>query len=79
MVHKFEILYLGKLKPEFILFFLNHVMNWQLHVLYSIELAGKEHKFSVGKCLKDGGMWLFYGIFHHSLGGNVRKELSGLR
>jgi hypothetical protein len=54
-------------------------MKWQLHVLYSIELAGKEYKFSVGKYLKVGGMWLFHGIFHHSLGGNVRKEVSGLR
>jgi len=59
IVHEFEILYLGKLKPEFILFFLNHVIKWQLHVLYSIELAGKEHKFSVGKYFKDSGMWLF--------------------
>ena len=54
-------------------------MKWPLHVLYNIELAGKQHKFSVGKCLKYSGMWPFHGIFHHSLGGNVRKELSGLR
>ena len=54
-------------------------MKWQLKVLCSIELAGKEHKFSVAKYLKGGGMWPFHGIFRHSVGGNVTKELSGLR
>jgi hypothetical protein len=54
-------------------------MKWHLHILYSIELFGKEHKFSVGEYLKYGGMWPFHGIFYQSLGGNVRNELSWLQ
>jgi len=44
-------------------------MKYQLHALYSIELAGKEHKFSVGKHLKVGGMWIFMVFFIIHLAG----------
>jgi len=54
-------------------------MKCQLHVLCNIELAGKEYKFSVGNYLQDGGMWPFRGSVRHTLGGNVRRELSGLQ
>jgi hypothetical protein len=38
-------------------------MKWQLHVLHRIELPGQEHKFAIGKYLKECVMWHFHCIF----------------